>query len=69
MTTIYKTTFKGGRREICALPCDQKDALATIKRVAEYMGWKHWTINASQIEVRMGRKQEGATYSVVENNC
>lgn len=68
MSTIYKTTERGGRRAICVLPCGEQDTLATIKRMAHRMAYSYRTIG-SEVQMTFKNGEKGATYSVVENNC
>lgn len=70
MTTIYKTTERGGRRAICTLPLDAVSAaLDTIKRTAVSMGWDFTChTGRSEITIRFPKPDNQATYSVVREN-
>ena len=67
MTTIYKTTERMGRRAICVLPCNAKQALATIKKVAERNAYSYRTVNG-EVQMTFKNGEKAATYSVKENN-
>jgi len=71
MTTIYKTTKRGGRRAICSLPYDAVSAvLNVIKQTAISMGWDYTChTDKSEIVIRYPKPDNQATYSVVQENC
>lgn len=71
MTTIYKTTKKGGRRAITTLPYDAAAAvLDVIKRTAIHMGWDYTChTDKGEITIRYPKPDNQATYSVVQENC
>lgn len=65
MTTIYKTTERGGKRPLLTLSQGAEGALNTIKRVVDYMGWEH-SVNGQEIAVKFHKGDQTATYSVEE---
>lgn len=68
MTTIYKTTFRVGRRAICTLPITKAQALERIKQVADDMGWQY-TANQYSVAIHFAQAGDRATYTIEENNC
>lgn len=53
MTTIYKTTYDGGRREICALPLTAEETIRVIKWVFNRMGYGWVSHNPKEVEVSL----------------
>lgn len=69
MTTIYKTTERGGRRAICSLPMTANDAVAVIKWLGNLGHCQRQTDKDGNVTIFFKGGERKATYSVVQENC